>query len=195
MVAMVVTGGSGAHAENEATIDRLLANPTNTSTSALKQYLVTIVLMFGIGLSAVIAYSWLRPESDNDLVIAGIMTFVSTMLVAVIGLLKANNETHKLVNSEMAAFRAALRTVMVGTLETARLQGAADGSTRADERNETREDKIAATLAKAGAELVTVGKEKLAEIKQVTEGIHDTTKDTQQTVHKIAEVLPVKKET
>jgi hypothetical protein len=76
------------------------------TTNALKGsptiYVISLVVMVFIGISAIVMVEVLRPNQDNMVLHGLILGFLTPTTMSLLSLLKAN-ETHTIVNSRMTA--------------------------------------------------------------------------------------------
>lgn len=89
-------------------------------------YVIVIALMSGLGLLVILAITWLRPTSDNSILIGLVLGFVTTTTAAIFVFLKSQ-ETHLLFNSRMDE-------MMRNVAEVARLKGEKAGRDEAESK-------------------------------------------------------------
>jgi len=99
-----------------------------TSTNSLTPYLVAVVSLFIAGLIALVAVVVFRPEQDNAVLIAVIMTGVTTSIASVLALRKSQ-ETHLSVNSRLEQW---IQTASGAAHAEGRLAGVEEANRRTD---------------------------------------------------------------
>lgn len=97
-------------------------------------YLITIIVMFFIGIMGTGLIAALRPETDLLTIIAAIFAFLTPTTASILAFQKAQ-ETHLSVNSRLDGF---IKNAQAAALATGREQGAADANTRNDVLNAKR---------------------------------------------------------
>lgn len=113
------------------------------------QYLIATVIMFGIGMFAVIGISISRPEQDNSIIITAVLGFTGTTLGSILAFMKSQ-ETHASVNGRMDDFIRKFESQAAIAQEKSRLEGAVTG------RSEGRAAADARTDLLAGQTLLTI---------------------------------------
>ncbi len=95
-------------------------------------YIVAVVLMMFLGVSAVSAIAILRPDKDNTTLITTIVGFIAPTTLSLLAFMKAQ-ETHLSVNSRLDAFigNARLASHAQG-LDEGRVQGRLEANERTD---------------------------------------------------------------
>ncbi len=95
-------------------------------------YIVAVVLMMFLGVSAVSAIAILRPDKDNTTLITTIVGFIAPTTLSLLAFMKAQ-ETHLSVNSRLDAFigNAKLASRAQG-LDEGRIQGRLEANERTD---------------------------------------------------------------
>jgi len=108
-------------------VKALLPPPSNTP------YLIAIVAMLMIAVSAIVAVTLIRPTQDNSSLYVLILGSIAPTTLALLAFMKAQ-ETHLSVNSRLEQF---IRNADGRARAEGELVGRAAGRTAADERTDT----------------------------------------------------------
>lgn len=106
------------------------------------QYLIATVIMFGIGMFAVIGISISRPEQDNSIIITAILGFTGTTLGSILAFMKSQ-ETHASVNGRMDDFIRKFERQATIAEDKARLEGGISGRIEGRKLSDDRTDALA----------------------------------------------------
>ena len=121
--------------------------PTPRDPSRAWIYVLAILGMSFLGVSAIVAITIGRPESDNTAVIVSIVGFLTPTLAAILAILKVQ-DVHVLINSRMTALLAI-------TAKASEAEGKLAG--RLEEQQATATTAIAAAAAGAAAGVAAAG--------------------------------------
>jgi hypothetical protein len=95
-------------------------------------YLVTVAVMFFVGLAAVVAIAYFRPQTDILTIIAAVFAFLTPTTASVLAFQKAQ-ETHLSVNSRLDGF---IKNAQAAALAAGKEQGLAQGAQEANARTD-----------------------------------------------------------
>jgi len=110
----------------------VLADMGVTPTQASNiPYLVTVAVMFFIGLASVVAIAYFRPATDILTIIAAVFAFLTPTTASVLAFQKAQ-ETHLSVNSRLDGF---IKNAQSAALAAGKEQGAQAANARTDALN------------------------------------------------------------
>lgn len=91
-------------------------------------YLITLAVMFFIGIAGVVAIAKFRPDTDIPIVIAAVFAFLTPTTASILAFQKAQ-ETHLSVNSRLDGF---IKNAQAAALAQGKEEGAVDASKRVD---------------------------------------------------------------
>lgn len=117
-----------------------IANPTSWGPKST--YLVAIVVMSCLGVTATLSVFYLRPDKDNATLLASIGGFILPTTMALLAFMKAQ-ETHTIVNSRMDELKEELRRRAVIDIEAAHTEGRTEGHEQGVSEANKRTDAIA----------------------------------------------------
>ncbi len=107
-----------------------MPSPTSQRPASNWPYIVAVILMMAFGTIAILVLTALRPNQDNTALITLVIGFLAPTTLSLLAFMKSQ-ETHLMVNSQLAAFIAAAKQVAHHEgVDEGRVQGIAEGELR-----------------------------------------------------------------